>query len=92
MTSTLIKLTKAEIQKKIPYALISKTMESTLWGTEQRKQAWEKTFTKEEQIMCERMGRTAQSWSNGKMPESYITNEASLALWQRLAEFCTSVE
>jgi hypothetical protein len=91
MTKEFVNLTKEEIQAKIQYVLIRKTMQCSEWDSKQRKMAWDTAFTPEEQRKCERLGRLAAKWQRQGVPHSYIACEDICLLWQRLAEFCQSI-
>jgi hypothetical protein len=89
---TLIKLTRTEIQEKIPYTLIGKVMWGTKWETEECKIAWYNTFSDKERLVCERLGRQSYRWYLAKsVPESYVLQSSAYDLWLKLAEFCASV-
>lgn len=85
----LLKLSREEIQKKIPYAIVCETMSSSVWGTGRRKRLMKERFTEEEISKFDSMHNQARSWFLKKgVPNELVISISDIGLWERLAAFC----
>ena len=84
-----LNLSKDEIEKKIPYAVVAETMSSSIWNTGRRKRLMQKYFTKAEIEEADRLHRIARNWYIYKgVPEEAQMTMDTYYLWHRLANFC----
>lgn len=87
-----LKLSREEIQERIPYTLVSETMSSSRWNTGKRKRLMKEYFTESEIVAVRRLYSQAHSWHLVKgVPEEITLSFSTLNLWDRLAEFCCMI-
>lgn len=85
-------LSRAEIQKNIPYAMICETRFGMAWNTQARKQRWKTEFSPSERETASRLFSLAHNWYLvSGVPEKVSMEHATLELWAKIAEFCASL-
>jgi len=88
----MLHLSRDEVQKQIPYAMICETRFGKSWNTMKRKRLWVEQFTEAERKHACELFKQAHLWYLVKgVPESIMMYPRTLHLWQRLGEFCASV-
>lgn len=89
---TYIVLNRDEINRQIPYAIVSETMSSSRWNTGKRKRLMKEQFTETEIDAIYRMHKQAHSWHLVKgVPDELRITPHILALWHKLAAFCCEI-
>lgn len=88
-----IELTQEEIQRKIPYAMVCEGMCGASWNTGRRKRLMKETFTEEEIAKLSKLKAQAYSWYlvKGVPMNGVKMTLGTLALWQKLGDFCASL-
>lgn len=87
-----LSLTKDEIQKEIPYAVICEARYGCRWETGRRRRAWMEQFTEEERVAASRLFRRAHEWTlTRSVPDEIKMTPKTLALWNKLGAFCASI-
>ena len=90
--TTMITMTRNEVNSTIPYQMICETRFGHAWETGRRRRAWLDTFNEQERDACSRLFKQAHSWYLVKgVPDSVTMSSRTLALWLRLAEFCGNI-
>ena len=88
----MLKFSRDEIQKEIPYMVICEAHEGARWNTGRRKRLWNEWFTEQEKEASTRIFRLARSWALVKgAPKTLTLTPATLALWRKLGDFCASL-
>lgn len=88
----MIVLDREEIKERIPYAMICETRYGMGWGTMRRKRRWKEEFSEKERDACRKLFALAYSWYLVKgVPDEVKMNVNTLALWEKLGEFCFSL-
>ena len=85
----MIALTHEKILETIPFMFVCETHEGAHWNTGKRRRLWNETFTKQEQVACNRLFAKARDWSliHG-VPDVVRMNRSTYWLWIKLGEFC----
>ena len=87
-----IKLDRDEITKTLPYAVICETRSSSRWDTGKRKRLWLAEFDKAERDAAQRIFRLAHNWMlRSGVPDSVVMKPSTIALWQKLGNFCAGL-
>lgn len=87
-----IVLSRDEVQKQIPYAMICETRYGAVWETMRRKRLWKESFTESEKEIAYKLFRQAHSWYLGKgIPDEVRMSLNTRCMWDRLAAFCCSL-
>lgn len=90
--ATYIVLDRDAVQNIIPYAVVCEAHESSAWNTGRRKRRWDQEFTKEEKSDSRPLFAQARDWYLRRgVPEQVKMQSKTLALWQKLGEFCSSL-
>lgn len=85
-------LTRDEVQRNIPYAMICETRYGSAWDTMRRKRRWRDEFTPHERETAYRLFKFAHNWYLvSGVPETVSMDHATLELWSKLAGFCASL-
>ena len=86
---TYVTLTRNEINRNIPYAVVCETMSGSKWNTGRRKRLFAERFTESEREAIYRLHKQAYTWHLKKgVPDALTLTTKTLLLWQRLASFC----
>ena len=82
-----------EVIAHIPYAVICETREGAKWCGRKLMERFEKEFTPEERVEANYLFLLAHKWylMTG-VPETVRMTAKTMALWLRLAEFCSKVK
>ena len=81
-----------EIVEHIPYAMICETREGAKWCGRKLKERYEAEFTKEERAEASALFLLAHRWHlKTGVPDVVRMKASTMALWLRLAEFCSKV-
>lgn len=92
MARFMLVLTDQEIKDQIPYGMICETMLGAAWGTGRRRRAWTEAFTESERQACLRLRNQARQWHlTTGVPDEVTMSLDTLNLWNKLAEFCSSL-
>jgi len=84
-----VKLTREEVQEKIPYPVICETRYGAMWDTRKVRQRWLAEFDEETRAEAESLFRLAHKWYLvAGVPDVVEMSGRTLALWLRLGEFC----
>lgn len=85
-------LSREEVHREIPYAVICETREGSAWNTCRRRRLWNGMFTKAEKEAATRLFRMAHRWylTTG-VPEEVTMTMSTMRLWQKLGEFCSAI-
>lgn len=87
-----ITLTRDEIQKQIPYAIIAETMGSSIWNTGRCKRLKREWFTEKEIEQFSRLHNYARKWYLIKgVPDEVKLQFRTIVLFQKLGDFCASL-
>ena len=87
-----LKLTRDEVARKIPYAMICEMRYGARWETGRRRRAWTANFSEAERKAAGELFKQAHSWYLVKgVPDSVKMKATTFALWMKLAEFCGSL-
>ena len=87
-----IVFTQDEIKANIPYQMICMTRYGSVWNTMRRKRKWVEEFTAYERERLNAMCRQTYSWTcTTGLPESLRMSMNTYRLWNRLAEFCSTL-
>ena len=85
-------LDRYELNACIPYALICETREGARWTGRKLIERFEREFTSEERREIDTLFQQAHKWHlKTGVPETVSMTARTLALWLRLAEFCSTV-
>lgn len=89
---TYLFLDRDEINRTIPYGLIAEARFGSRWGTMRRRIRWKEEFTESEREYAEALFRLAYKWyCVSGVPDEVKMRAKTLALWQRLGDFCASL-
>ena len=92
MAKVMIELSADEVRKLIPYSLICETRYGAAWSSGRRKRAWQSSFTADEKSSATRLFSQSYKWTCGKgVPDKVKMTAGTLALWQKLGEFCATM-
>lgn len=87
-----LKLTRDEVNRKIPYAMICEMRYGSRWNTGRRFRAWLSQFSGAEREAAAKLFKQAYSWHLVKgVPDEVKMRATTFALWMKLAEFCGSL-
>ena len=87
-----LKLTRDEVNSKIPYAMICEMRYGARWETGRRRRAWLSQFSEAEREAAAKLFKQAHSWYLVKgVPDTVQMRTSTFALWMKLAEFCGSL-
>ena len=85
-------LSKADIERQLPYALICETRYGSRWNTLQRKRRWTSEFTEVERKAASRIFAQCHTWYLVKgTPDEVKMSMSTYGLWEKLAGFCYSL-
>lgn len=84
-------LTSDEIKQNIPYQAISELRYTGVWDTSKCRRLWDKTFSKEEIEISEKLFRQARRWYINGVTESARFNFQEYKVLDKLAKLCASV-
>ena len=85
-------LSKADIERQLPYALICETRYGSRWNTSQRKRRWTAEFTEAERKAASRIFAQCHTWYLVKgTPDEVKMSMSTYGLWEKLAGFCYSL-
>lgn len=85
-------LSREEVRREIPYALICETREGSIWNTGRRRRIWKDMFTKSEKEAATRLFRTAHLWHlTTGVPEEVTMTMSTIRLWHKLGKFCAAI-
>ena len=87
-----IQMNRDEIQKNLPYRLISETARRSVWGTGKRRRLFNQEFDIGERGACLSIIAQAKAWEKTGAPERVSLSVTTLALWERLAAFCCRLD
>ena len=87
-----IKLTRDEVNEKIPYPVICETRYGSTWDTRKVRNRWREEFDEETRAEAEALFRLAHKWylTTG-VPDEVEMSGRTFALWLRLGEFCGGI-
>lgn len=85
-------LSREEVHREIPYAVICETRESSVWNTSRRRRLWKDMFTETEREAATRLFQMAHRWylTTG-VPDKVTMTLSTMQLWQKLGEFCAAI-
>lgn len=85
-------LSREDVHREIPYAVICETRDGTAWNTGRRRRLWKQTFTEAERDAATRLFRAAHRWylTTG-IPDEVTMTLSTMKLWQKLGEFCAAI-
>lgn len=85
-------LSRDEVQRDIPYAMICETRFGSAWGTGRRRRRWLAEFSEKEREAATRLFNQSHQWylTTGVPDEVKMTTK-TLDLWQKLGAFCASI-
>ena len=85
----MLRLSREEIIKTIPYEIVCETMSSSVWQTGKRTRKMIALFTEKE---IEKFGvfhNQARRWMlKTGVPDELVITISDIGLWERLAAFC----
>lgn len=86
---TYLTLTRDEVNKMIPYAIVCETMSGVRWDTGKRKRLMREQFTESERKAVSELHKQARTWYLVKgVPDEVKITPHRLCLWTKLANFC----
>jgi hypothetical protein len=89
---TYIIMTRDEVQRNIPYAMICETRWGATWENSRRRRRWAAEFTERERDHAYDLFKMAYKWYlKTGVPEEVKMSTQTLVLWSKLAEFCASL-
>ena len=92
MAKLYLSLNRDDVNRMIPYGLITSTRYGGRWNTRRRLNLWNETFSESEQKAASRLFSTARSWYVVKgVPDSVLMSVHTFDLWLKLGEFCASL-
>lgn len=92
MAIVMLKLSRDEIQKEIPYAAICEARYGARWSAARRKRRWKQEFTDAEKEKAARLFSLSHTWYLVKgVPEKVTMSISTYAFWQKLGDFCASI-
>ncbi len=88
----MIELNREEIHEKLAYGMICQTRYGSAWGTGKRKRRWMAEFTEAEREAAKRIfSKSHAMLLTSGVPDSMVMSLKTLALWQKIANFCASL-
>lgn len=89
---TMISLSRDEIQKMLPYAIICQTRYGARWCSAARKRRWMAEFTEKERTAASTIFSKAESMYLKKgVPDDITMSTATFQLWLKIGNFCASL-
>ena len=85
-------LSREEVHRQIPYAVICEAREGSAWNTGRRRRLWAYMFNKTERDAAARLFKMAHRWylTTG-VPDKVAMAPSTMRLWQKLGEFCATI-
>lgn len=85
----ILTMSRDEVQRLIPYAMICETMGGAKWNTGTRRRKWANEFTEQERRKARELYNISRQWYLIKgIPDEVKMSATTLTFWNRLAEFC----
>lgn len=88
----MIELDREDIHRELPYAVICEARYGSRWNTGKRRRRWMEEFTESEREAASKIfSKAHRMYLASGVPDSMIMSKKTLALWQKIGDFCASL-